>query len=482
MRSHAEPHEPNLSSDSDNDPSRATARPAGLSWGDADLPAGAAGDRTSGSGERDVKGVFGVGAPPLPAGASLAGTPDVDPIASLFASDKTLPAPGINDAPSEAELGRWRATMQAPLLGERVIDPPAPAALRVVSPAPPVAPPRAAAPRQAAVTAVAPPQRIADFAEQPIAPQSPPRRMEAVDVELPPAPPPAAGKARGTRNTGKRRRAQVAPPEVDAVPEPQAPESVRPPPRRRIERGPSKSLLAGLGVASLLALVALGILLGVVPNPLSPPAAEIGAAGPSAPAAVAAQAPAPVAAGPAAQPTAAVVGAPPAPPAQAVGAQPAAAPPKGPTEVASAPAAARAPKAAVQAAAPAPSEAEPEESSDEHEPAGAPEALLRAGHKALAADDPQGAEAIARKALATAPQDHHAMEVLVLALMDQDRGKEALPFARKMVQRRSRRVPYRLLLGDVLLMVGDEAGARAEWQKALQLSPGDRQIKRRLGL
>jgi len=74
------------------------------------------------------------------------------------------------------------------------------------------------------------------------------------------------------------------------------------------------------------------------------------------------------------------------------------------------------------------------------------------------------------------------MEVLVRALMDQDRGQDAVPFARKMVQRRGRRVPYRLLLGDVLLMVGDEAGARAEWNKALQLAPSDREIKRRLGL
>jgi predicted negative regulator of RcsB-dependent stress response len=51
-----------------------------------------------------------------------------------------------------------------------------------------------------------------------------------------------------------------------------------------------------------------------------------------------------------------------------------------------------------------------------------------------------------------------------------------------MVQRRGKRVPYRLLLGDVLLMVGDEAGARAEWKAALELAPDDREIKRRLGL
>ena len=73
------------------------------------------------------------------------------------------------------------------------------------------------------------------------------------------------------------------------------------------------------------------------------------------------------------------------------------------------------------------------------------------------------------------------MEVLVRALIDQDRGTEAVPFARKMVKRRSKRVPYRLLLGDALLMTGDEAGARREWQAALELDPKDRQVRMRLG-
>jgi len=72
--------------------------------------------------------------------------------------------------------------------------------------------------------------------------------------------------------------------------------------------------------------------------------------------------------------------------------------------------------------------------------------------------------------------------MLARALMDQERGQEALVFARKIVQRRPRRAPYRLLLGDLLLMVGDEAGAKSEWQKALALTPDDPQIKRRLGM
>ena len=57
---------------------------------------------------------------------------------------------------------------------------------------------------------------------------------------------------------------------------------------------------------------------------------------------------------------------------------------------------------------------------------------------------------------------------------------EAVPFARKIVQRRPKRVPYRLLLGDLLLMIGDQAGAHAEWKQALELDPGNAEIQRRL--
>jgi predicted negative regulator of RcsB-dependent stress response len=74
------------------------------------------------------------------------------------------------------------------------------------------------------------------------------------------------------------------------------------------------------------------------------------------------------------------------------------------------------------------------------------------------------------------------MELLARALMDQDRGQEALPYARKIVQKRTKRVPYRLLLGDLLLMVGDQAGAKEQWLKALEIAPTDKGIQRRLGL
>ena len=122
----------------------------------------------------------------------------------------------------------------------------------------------------------------------------------------------------------------------------------------------------------------------------------------------------------------------------------------------------------------------PSEAADEPSGADDSDKVIAAARKLLGSDEPDKAEALMRDVIAKDPQNHHAMEVLARALMDQDRGAEAVPFARKIVQRRGKRVPYRLLLGDLLLMIGDEAGARAEWQQALALAPGNAEIERRL--
>jgi hypothetical protein len=290
--------------------------------------------------------------------------------------------------------------------------------------------------------------------------------------------------------------------------------------RRRLVHGPKAATLAMLGAAALLTLGSVAVLLGSRQNPVAsaPPLARMPrgpaeAAAPQLPTPAPAPAPSPEQAAPAAEAAvAAAQGQParpaaepaavapePAPQAQAAPV-PAAAPPQpaqpappataesavphAPQAKPTAPAAAPAAPTPDPAPAPAaePRAAEPGAEQAETGPAADSDKLMAAARKLLADDEPERAEALMRELLARAPQDHHAMELLVRALMDQDRGKEALPFARKMVQRRSKRVPYRLLLGDVLLMVGDEAGARVEWQAALQLDPGDREIKRRLGL
>src|SRR6185503_691670 len=95
---------------------------------------------------------------------------NADPLASLFAADTIVKAPGIHDAPSEAELGRWRATMQSSLFEERVVDPapaapPPPAEARAL--AAPEAPARLAPPARP-MPAPPPPPAVAARAVAPL--------------------------------------------------------------------------------------------------------------------------------------------------------------------------------------------------------------------------------------------------------------------------------------------------------------------------
>lgn len=107
---------------------------------------------------------------------------------------------------------------------------------------------------------------------------------------------------------------------------------------------------------------------------------------------------------------------------------------------------------------------------------------LALARKRLAREDSRGAETMARRVLNVDPQNIPGLRIMAQALMDQDRGREALPFARKLVQQSPRKAANRLLLGDVLLMIGDNGAAKAEWQRALELSPDDAETRRRLGL
>jgi carnitine O-acetyltransferase len=441
-----------------------------------------------------------LGAPPPPAGVPLELPADeVDAVAGLFASDKTVPAPGINDAPSEAEIGRWVATAKTSLFDDNVKDP-APAG---ASP-PPAG--RSSEPQQRKsapkLPAVAPDDEDVGLAATQFATMSEPNAMPSRKPRAPAPPPPASPLPVQSKRSGSGARKKTAPAKPKAAePDEQEQDSSldeepQLKPRRRFERGPSKTLLIAVGIGAMLSLGAALVLIGAVPNPLaSEPPARAAAPGrraqTPAKAAVAKAAPAATKAAPS---TAAMKAAP-APsaaktaPSAAAPAQSLAALKGGPAKIAAAPAVVAAapvkPVTAVPAAAkPAPIEPEPAPAraseDSESEEGGSGSGKLAQARKLLAADNPQAAEALARQVLAGDPSDHHAMDVLAHALMDQDRGKEALPYARKMVQKRSKRVPYRLLLGDLLLMVGDEAGARAEWQNALLLDPGNREIKRRL--
>jgi predicted negative regulator of RcsB-dependent stress response len=268
--------------------------------------------------------------------------------------------------------------------------------------------------------------------------------------------------------------------------------------KRRVVSERDRLTLWALGLASLVALGSAAVLLGLIPGPFGQ--APAGAPTPEAPASAA---PTPSPASPPSKPAAAIVANP--QPVEPAAAAPAKAAPEPAPQLAqpSAQSAAQAPAAPTaetaqpetarpQATKPEASKLEASKpgaaataagqpaSAAEDEAGGSGQAALAAARKKLAEDDPQGAETLVRQVLAKDPQDHHAMELLAHALMDQDRGAEALPYARKIVQRRPRRVAYRLLLGDLLLMVGEGSSARAEWLEASKIAPDDPQIKRRL--
>jgi Flp pilus assembly protein TadD len=65
--------------------------------------------------------------------------------------------------------------------------------------------------------------------------------------------------------------------------------------------------------------------------------------------------------------------------------------------------------------------------------------------------------------------------------MDRGAHAEAAALLRQAVERRPRRATYRIWLGDALAGSGDAAGARREWERALELDPGNRRAERRLG-
>jgi hypothetical protein len=110
------------------------------------------------------------------------------------------------------------------------------------------------------------------------------------------------------------------------------------------------------------------------------------------------------------------------------------------------------------------------------------EKLLQATRQRARAGDLTGAEALARAAMASDPDDHHAVEALVEVLIEETKGPEALKYALQIVHKRPKRASYRVLEGDARLLTNDRSGAERAWREGLALDPQNRDAKRRLGL
>jgi hypothetical protein len=479
----------------DNAGTQSAEEPAG--WGDVDLGHSAQAPAAPAARANRALGLAATQLQmpaPVPAGAL-----DDDPVDSLFRADQTLRAPSIPATLSEAELKRKTGGKRASLFDENVADPVPPQPRGVTRQTEPGALPGA---RTLELDVPSPVGARAKEPAPALRPQMPMHPMPPPAV-VPPRRAAAVSTRSGVRNKsapeldpdfGSAGEPSEPPLGFDAVQDPKPAVQAAPqeeeeaPRRRRLQRGPKPLALALLGLAALGTIGSAVVMLGLVPNPLADnTTAELRAA--ASPARPKRRPPAP------AQPAAAVAPKPapaPVPAAAAKTAKPAVAPApaakvaEAPAAPAPQPAAAPKPEPAPVAAAPkpaAPAAADPEPA-DEAAPAasGDTKALMADARRALAEEAPDRAEAAMRQLLAKDPDDHHAMELLVRALIDQDRGKDALPYARKMVAKRNKRVPYRLLLGDVLLMIGDEAGARAEWQAAHELAPTDKDVKMRLGM
>jgi hypothetical protein len=418
---------------------------------------------------------------------------------------------------------------------EAVADPaPAPPAMPAAAAAP--APPPVAAAPQAPAGPVIDPRAPGGVGTviQPAPPVAPPPARSAPAVAEAPAQPPARGipglppkRDKGKRRkTGRRRApdaAKQADAAVDAGGKKATAKEARAARRKRGsgEAGRKNVAIALLALLALAAGLAVAIVLDVVPNPLEPePVAQV-SRGLRPAAAKPEPAPKPAAAAPAtkdaqAAGTASKDGAKPGAPAEqeieggeqaklaARKAEAKAKKARADAEAEQARAEARAKadaeaaakaKADAEAAAKAKADAEGEQAakakadaegeqaatgSEADDSANDEAQMLRNAKRMLAEDDPEGAEALVRRYLSNDPRSHRAKEVLARALMDQDQGAEAVKYAKQIVKRRRKRVDYRLLLGDALLMTGDAAGAKRQWREAQKLDPGNKDVKMRL--
>ncbi|HEX7481685.1 MAG TPA: hypothetical protein VF331_28020 [Polyangiales bacterium] len=494
--------------------------PQGLAWGDGERGTPARRPAVRAASE-ELKGLFGGPVPTSAAGSVAAQMPPPppagDPLAQLFA-DQRVAAPAIvTEGPNEAELQRQHASEEGELLENHLqgnaptllarppMTAPAPEARKRPSPAIAM-PSRPQAPAPASpATQPARPAPMATLVGMPVAAAPEPQvhggtrsveldtTQQALELDpgqpvrkgTRPTPPTAAGKARAHNKA-------VDPP---------------PPPATRKTTIAHWIVMVFAVLISGLALAWGGAWLGFyelapeawamlgsepgmnrVDHSTVPPAAA------TKPAANAANAtPQPLAAQKAAQPASAAVAKAPATTSSTV-AEPVAKSNAKPVPEPAESHAAKAPstEAAVAKAAPTPAPAStpaPVAKSAAPAPAAADSSaeagdgkLMAAARARLNAHDVGGAETLAREALAQDRDDHHAMEVLAQALIDQRRGTEALKYAEMIVKKRPKRAAYRVIQGDAKALLGDKAGAESAWAQALTLEPNNKSIQHRLGI
>jgi hypothetical protein len=405
----------------------------------------------------DVKGVFGTG-PSVVAVAPVAPDPNAPDVGKLFAADSraaaSLPSAAHNDnaRPVSKNRGLWSEPREGSMPAKQTgsYSGPLPSAVTGTLSEPPISAPLSAAPGPTLPPSAA---RLSDApalqldAELPDSGVHPSRAAAAAS----PAPEVHVSEPSVTHDEPVPTPSQPAPsPSIKPRPRPSARRIPSPAPARAARRvTPLPLILLALGgVITGLALFFMGgsaRLWPLPPSAAKAPLAPSAPASPPLPARVFAPTPAPE----------------PEPP-------PTAAEEPAPVEAAQ----------ALDPSAVAPGDSD--NPADHATNDVADPRLLALARTRLHAGDLRGAEAALRLALARAPDDHHAIEVLVQALIAQRRGAEAVPFAEQIVRKRPRRAAYRLLEGDAKELAGDRAGAVAAWRAALELDPDNAVVTRRI--
>jgi hypothetical protein len=108
------------------------------------------------------------------------------------------------------------------------------------------------------------------------------------------------------------------------------------------------------------------------------------------------------------------------------------------------------------------------------------ETLIRTGLRALSSRNTAQALSLFERAVAIDPRNPHAQGGLAESLLGVGRLTEAQTAVDAAIKLRPRRAHYRVTQGDILKAKGDPEGAKAAWEKALEINPEDRDALARL--
>jgi CheY-like chemotaxis protein len=107
--------------------------------------------------------------------------------------------------------------------------------------------------------------------------------------------------------------------------------------------------------------------------------------------------------------------------------------------------------------------------------------LVREAERYVRDGDFARAGPLFERALELAPNENHALIGVAQVLVHRRENPErAVELAERAVRMRNRRAPYRVILGDALALAGRTREARAEYNRALQIDPGNGDARRGL--